>query len=185
MSQPAPKPLLLVCGRCSFRIRGLAAADVPERGIVCRCGHRLLPGNLRVDHQRLRRAAPKFGPGTELTALLAELGITDFRGCGCASKARQMDRWGVAGCRQHFGTIRGWLVEAMQKASWTSKLSAALLAAKTGLALSIDPTDIPGSLAELAIAREEAASEKRNAAAADSQSTSAEATCARGACQRG
>jgi hypothetical protein len=59
------------------------------------------------------------GPGTELKRILAMLGITDTSGCGCADMLRRMNRWGVAGCREHRQEIvdhlrakaaeRGWV----------------------------------------------------------------------------
>jgi hypothetical protein len=93
------------------------------------------------------------GPGSELKKLLAKLGITSFDGCGCESKVAQMNRWGVAGCRENFDTIRGWIAEAQAKAGWTTTITAAAKAATSGLALQLDPLDIPGSLVRLAIER--------------------------------
>lgn len=92
------------------------------------------------------------GPGTELRKLFAELGVKGVAGCGCAKRARQMDLWGVAGCREHFAEIREWLTEARSKTSWldTVRVSAALLT--IGLD---DLTDPVGSLIRLAIARAE------------------------------
>lgn len=97
------------------------------------------------------------GPGTQLKNLLAELGIKDFAGCGCASKMRRMNRWGVEKCREKFATIRGWLVEAQAKAGWQTTITAAAKAATSGLAMQIDPLDIPGSLVRIAIERAESA----------------------------
>jgi hypothetical protein len=146
--------LTLVCRVCSQKVRSLTAADVPERGIVCRCGTRLYADSLKKPTRTLPRA-PQHGPGTELKKLLAELGITSFKGCDCESKAAQMNRWGVEGCRERFYTLRGWIVEAQEKAGWLATITAAANAATSGLALQIDPLDVPGSLVRLAIERAE------------------------------
>lgn len=100
-----------------------------------------------------KAAPPSRGPGTELKALLAELGITDFAGCGCDTKAARMNRWGVEGCRENFETIRGWIAEAQAKAGWSTTIIAAIAAAKSGVALQINPVDIVGSLVRIAIQR--------------------------------
>lgn len=95
------------------------------------------------------------GPGDQLKSLLAELGITNFAGCNCNSKASQMNTWGVNGCRENFNTIREWIGEAMKKASWSTQITAVMHAATTGIALQIDPTDVAGSLVRIAIERAE------------------------------
>lgn len=93
------------------------------------------------------------GPGTQLKQLLSELGITNFAGCGCEDKVSQMNRWGVEGCRENFATIRGWIVEAQEKANWMTTIAAAVRAAATGIALQIDTADVAGSLVRIAIER--------------------------------
>jgi hypothetical protein len=65
----------------------------------------------------------------------------------------QMDRWGVAGCREHFDEIRGWLIEAQAQASWFDKIRATGNAVAGGIP--IDPLDVAGSLVRLAIERAE------------------------------
>lgn len=144
--------LTLVCRVCSQKVRSLTASDVPERGIVCRCGTRLFADSLKKPSRELPRT-PQHGPGTELKKLLAELGITSFKGCDCESKAAQMNRWGVEGCRDRFNTIRGWIDEAQSKAGWATKIAAAANVVTSGLALQIEPLDIPGSLVRIAIER--------------------------------
>lgn len=49
--------VMLICSACSMRVRGMNREDVPERGIVCRCGHRMLPGTIKDDPGR-RRPTP-------------------------------------------------------------------------------------------------------------------------------
>lgn len=150
--------LILVCNRCSLRIRNLAAADIPPRGIVCRCGNRILPGEAKPDTRKRRPPAPKDGPGTELKRLLTELRLTGVKGCGCESKAAQMNRWGTEGCRERFGQIVAWLREARGKATWSATLTAAAAAVTTGLAAKIDPLNIEESLIRIAIERAEQSS---------------------------
>lgn len=58
---------------------------------------------------------PKGGPGAELKSLLASLGIRTTNGCKCNVRARQMDLWGVVGCREHFDEIAKWLCEAAEE----------------------------------------------------------------------
>lgn len=89
------------------------------------------------------------GPGAELTALLAELDIHDTKGCDCKSKARQMDNWGPAGCREHFQEIVDWLRESAKRLGWLARLVLAAKAIATGLAFRLDPLDpCPGLVRE-------------------------------------
>ncbi len=72
--------LMLVCGRCSMRVRSLKRSDVPERGIVCgRCGHRLLPATLQVDRGRR---------GVELPACELRGDQLSTVDCRCQGKVR-------------------------------------------------------------------------------------------------
>jgi hypothetical protein len=68
------------------------------------------------------------GPGTELTELLKSYGIEEKSGCSCRAVARQMDQWGVDGCRQQKNL--DWIVERVkenaQKYSWFVRLPAIL-----------------------------------------------------------
>lgn len=146
---------MLICSRCSLQVRGISAADVPANGIVCRCGHRLLPKGLKIDPGPRRSPAPQQGPGTELAKLLKELGITGWRGCGCKSKIAKMNRWGPAVCREHAAEILAWLADASLKTPLTTKLKAATAALTTGLALQLNPADPLRSLLNVAIASAE------------------------------
>lgn len=141
---------MLVCTRCSMRIRNLDAADIPARGIVCRCGNRIQPAEAKPDKLE-RTPTPKEGPGTELKKLLAEFGLTDMRGCGCNAKAAAMNRWGVAGCRERFDEIRQWLVQSRKKATWGETIRAAAAVVVGGFV--VDPLDVEGSLLRVAIER--------------------------------
>jgi hypothetical protein len=66
------------------------------------------------------------GPGTELTELLKSYGIEEKSGCSCRAVARQMDQWGVDGCRQQKNL--DWIVERVKenakKYSWFLRLPA-------------------------------------------------------------
>jgi len=68
------------------------------------------------------------GPGTELTELLKSYGIEEKTGCSCRAVARQMDQWGVDGCRQkkNFDWIVERVKENAQKYSWFLRLPAML-----------------------------------------------------------
>lgn len=95
------------------------------------------------------------GPGTELKAMLASIGIEPVAGCACRNVMRTMDRLGVAGCREHRGEIVMHIQQQMQGRSWRDKLAAAAKATANGLALRLNPVDIPGSLVDEAIRRAE------------------------------
>lgn len=93
---------------------------------------------------------PTEGPGTELKAILASLGIEpDKAGCDCNGKAQQMNMWGDDGTEANVNTVIGWMRDGMGRWGWADKLTAAALAVKTGLALKIDPFDpFPGIVRE-------------------------------------
>lgn len=72
--------VMLICGACSLRIRSMKREDVPENGIVCRCGNRLLPASLQVDPGRRR---PRPLPECSLRG--EQLSDVD---CNCQGKVR-------------------------------------------------------------------------------------------------
>jgi hypothetical protein len=51
------------------------------------------------------------GPGTELKALLAKIGITSTPTCSCNRRAKTMDEKGCDWCEQNIDEIVGWLKE--------------------------------------------------------------------------
>jgi len=57
--------LTLVCRACSLKVRNLTAAEIPERGVRCRCGERLHADSLKKP-ARIRAHMSQHGPGTEL-----------------------------------------------------------------------------------------------------------------------
>jgi hypothetical protein len=139
------------CQRCNVE----RLSNYAEPNLKAQCAVAPQPPSLV---QRIRATAPApdtpaipNGPGTELKKLLAELGVTGFKGCGCNDKAAQMNRWGVEGCLANFDTIRDWISEAQAAAGWATKITAAVKAAVSGLP--INPADIAGSLVRIAIER--------------------------------
>jgi hypothetical protein len=58
-----------------------------------------------------QQAPPTHGPGTELKALLARVGIVAAPDCACNARAAEMDRQGVEWCEANLDTIVGWLRE--------------------------------------------------------------------------
>lgn len=118
--------------------------------LVCRCKrkHDNFAQTLNVTSCHVD---PRSGPGTELSKLLAELGLKTSAGCRCKNRARQMDSWGVSGCWEHFEEIVAWLQEARGKASWTETITAAAAVLTSGL--QIDLLDLEGSLIRIAIER--------------------------------
>ena len=99
-------------------------------------------------------AAAPSGPGTELKALLASLGLTPASGCDCNARAAQMNAWGVAGCRERRAEIVAWLREQATKASWSLAAVAAWKALK-GFRRWFRVRDPLGSIVDEAIRRAE------------------------------
>jgi hypothetical protein len=62
-----------------------------------------------------RQPDPAAGPGTELHKLLSWLGIHEIVGCGCRSRAKQMDRWGADKCLAHIDRIVDYMHEEAKK----------------------------------------------------------------------
>lgn len=88
--------------------------------------------------------------------MLATLRIRELPGCDCKGYARQMDRWGVDGCRQHFDEIVAHFRQYAAKYDWATKLKAAAMAAATGLAFKLNWLDPFPDLVNEAIRRAEA-----------------------------
>jgi predicted GH43/DUF377 family glycosyl hydrolase len=96
---------------------------------------------------------PRGGPGTELTALLTDLGLTPAKHCGCADRARKMDEWGVSGCTARRNEIETWLRAESAKTGWVVKIKAACTAVRTGLVTALNPLDPAPGLLDEAIRR--------------------------------
>jgi hypothetical protein len=92
------------------------------------CGRSRLVSNVKFRCNCKSLAVPKKkqGPGTELTELLKSYGIAEKSGCSCRAVARQMDQWGVDGCRQqkNFDWIVERVKENAKKYSWFVRLPA-------------------------------------------------------------
>lgn len=56
--------------------------------------------------------------GTKLAEVIGECGIVQQEGCSCKNMQKQMDNWGIAGCKQNRPTIINHLAQATEKASW-------------------------------------------------------------------
>jgi hypothetical protein len=67
-----------------------------------------------------------------------------------------MDRWGVAGCKQHREQIIEWLREGAPRWKWTDHLAAAAKAVITGYAFRLNAADPFPSLVDEAIRQAEA-----------------------------
>lgn len=130
---------LLRCKACGK----LLPSRSKDQGIKTNCA---AAGN----SERSVRLIHNFGPGTELSAIFRELGLKPNKSCGCAAKARQMDAWGISGCKEHRGEILAWMKEAYAQAGWVEKSQAAWQAVSRGLPLTLE------GLLDLAIERAEA-----------------------------
>lgn len=122
---------------------------VPESCPLCRHYARL-----EASGRAPPEAAPAALPGSELTSLLASLGLHGSGGCGCASLAARMDAWGVAGCRERREEILAHLREKAAGAGWLETLKAGYLALSQGLLF--DPLDPAPGLLDEALRRAEA-----------------------------
>lgn len=96
---------------------------------------------------------PDFGPGTELTKILADLGAKPVTACGCKAKAAAMNRLGVDGCRREREKIVVWLAKAYHKLDWASAAQAMMAGVISAWSLKLNPLDPLGSLVDLAIER--------------------------------
>lgn len=104
---------------------------------------------------------PGFGPGTEMFEMLKEIGVTERPNCSCKATALQMDRWGVAGCREeaNLQSILDQVNRNAEQWSWAEKMQiaggAALDVKNWKLAWRLNPLDLNRSLIEEAIRRAE------------------------------
>lgn len=98
--------------------------DIPEFlfPVVCACGRK--HANPSSNGKAIHLPPLPGGPGTELTAIFAELGIKPKASCGCKAKARQMDSWGIEGCREHREEILEWMKDAYESSSLAEWMAA-------------------------------------------------------------
>ena len=121
----------------------------------CRCGFVIVDGNALTTNAT--KPKPAGGPGTELKKILDELGFKQKPSCPCAEVQAKMDQWGADGCLEPEN--HRWIVTQLSMTSakylWRDHLHAAatiLLNPKHWLfGLSIDPTNIIGSVLDQAI----------------------------------
>lgn len=103
-----------------------------------------------VDKSIDQSATPADGPGFCLEALFRQLEIPYREDCNCRQLARQMDVWGVDGCRAHFDEIVEHLRLNAEKYSFLQHVKAAALAVAAGLFGRINPVDpFPGLVEEV------------------------------------
>jgi hypothetical protein len=105
-------------------------------------------------------APPGRGPGTELRKVLERFGIPEPAGCACATRAAQMDAWGVEGCRRHRAEIVAWLRDEWAKLARRTRRRAAVRALRAGF---VHPFDPAGALVDRAIRQAERLAQDRGA----------------------
>lgn len=64
---------------------------------------------------KVSEKVPTHGPGTEMKALLARIGIVSSPTCSCNKRAKIMDEKGCDWCEEHIDEIDGWLAEEAKK----------------------------------------------------------------------
>jgi hypothetical protein len=119
-----------LAARC--RQRGYTLDEV-RPCIVSEDGDQITVDETHPAYPRAPRPAPTSGPGTELKALLATIGITSSPTCSCNKRAKVMDEKGCDWCEEHIDEIDGWLAEEAKK----RKLPYISLAGKTLIRLAI------------------------------------------------
>lgn len=121
--------LIRECGKSTGIPRGLFChwVDAGHRWLCRECGAAIekSPGKeppmascraiavTRTEY--LQSSIVPSGPGTELKALLARIGIKAAPNCSCNARARLMDERGVDWCEANLKEIVGWLREEATK----------------------------------------------------------------------
>lgn len=123
----------------------------------------------RVPEERpaepIHLAPPGYGPGTELRAMLKELGVVEKPNCQCTAKANEMDMGGVGWCRRNRDAIVTFLKAGAESFGWGTVIGAGWRSLTSGLLWSIGVTDPMGGLVDEAIRRAEEKDRQRKAAA--------------------
>jgi len=101
-----------------------------------------------------------YGPGTQLTGMMEEVGAQSSPTCSCKRVANYMDMLGVEGCRRERDELRSQILENWERWGWSQKASTAIKGGFSwltgGVARQIhDKHDPVGSLIDLAIQRED------------------------------
>lgn len=105
--------------------------------------------------------SPKeVGPGTEMKLIFSQLGIYPRYSCECNARARQMDEWGVDGCKdpKNRKEIVDWLTEQQRIRTWSQTLrdiASGVRAIVKGDLPWLNPLDLPSSILDEAIRRAE------------------------------
>lgn len=107
------------------------------------------------------RKTPGPHPGSHLARLIAMLSMVSTGGCKCGQMIRQMNAWGIVGCRLHRAEIAAHLERAYRELTWAEWARGVARATATGLALRINPLDKCGSLVDEAIRLAELAAADR------------------------
>lgn len=97
-------------------------------------GELVTPAQCEACPVRRRTNEPRkilIGPGSNLLQLTSDLEMKPTSTCDCVSRAKQMDEWGVDGCREHHGEIIGWLKESFKEVSWADTFRGYRKAKKT------------------------------------------------------
>jgi hypothetical protein len=108
-------PRTLFVARC--RQRGYTLDEV-RPCIVSEDGDQITVDETHPAYPRAPRPAPTSGPGTELKALLATIGIVASPTCKCNKMARKMDEWGPDESLAHMEEI----VDVMEETAKARKL---------------------------------------------------------------
>jgi len=104
-----------LAARC--RQRGYTLDEV-RPCIVRQDGDQITVDETHPAYPRTPKPAPTSGPGTELKALLAAIGIVASPTCKCNKMARQMDQWGPDESLAHMEEI----VDVMEETAKARKL---------------------------------------------------------------
>lgn len=87
---------------------------------------RFPPPAIRSQIQTVRRRDPtprELGVGDYLERLIFKItGEVPDKRCPCKNRARQMNRWGVEGCKKRLNTITKWVLDEAQKRQWVIRL---------------------------------------------------------------
>lgn len=73
--------------------------------------------------RKIHLIAPSAGPGSELKEILKTLGVEENNACDCNAKMEEMNKMGVAGCRENIDRIKGWIYEGKERWKWNDGLS--------------------------------------------------------------
>jgi hypothetical protein len=96
------------------------------------------------------------GPGTEFKSLIDSLKIPEPEGCDCEALRLEMDTLGVEGCKRERERLLAAIRQNAGKVSWLAKVTAIGPAVLSGLAFTVNPLEVTGSLFDEAVRQAEA-----------------------------